>query len=346
MEVLLTPGPENRYHAIKPEGVDAILEQFSPEQQREIQQKLRVLSSLAYFIGKDFEMPVELNEPGQGWHWDFKANKVRVDSRDLLEKPMDYLRFVMCHEGGHRRISRVDNIPLEEWKQPGFSFMMNAIEDPRDNNFVAEVYPKFREQMKLAYQQDLDFESKSKEKAQEKLGYQPRFMQAGFEYIKQWFRESQGQEIAVPDDLPSEVKEAVEKTIKAAQESWWRYPSRQEADESEDRIKKYAQASYEINRDQVWPEFKKLVDMDMKDQTIREFLKGQQSSEAGEGQGEGTKLTPADFDALPEEKKKELIEKATAALKEFADELADDLRGKLSGQPGEPKDQVPSEPES
>ncbi len=79
--------------------------------------------------------------------------------------------------------------------------MMNAIEDPRDNNFVAENYSRFSEQMKLAYEEDLELEKQSKEKAQEKLGKQPRFMQAGFEYIKQWFRETQG--------LPSEISESL-----------------------------------------------------------------------------------------------------------------------------------------
>ena len=183
-----TPEPEQVYHALNRNREEAILTEFTPEQQAEIKEKQRVLSSLAYFIGKDFKIPVELNEPGAGWHWDFQQNVIRVDPKDLLEKSMDYLRFVISHEGGHRRISRTDFIPLEVWRQPGFSFMMNAIEDPRDNNFVAEAYPKFREQMGLVYQQDLDFEGKAKEKADQKLGYQPRFMQAGFEYIKQWFR--------------------------------------------------------------------------------------------------------------------------------------------------------------
>ena len=83
---------------------------FTPEQQQEIETKRRILSSLAFFIGKDFQIPVELNEPGKGWHWDFQKNIIRIDPKDLLEKPMDYLRFVISHEGGHRRISRTEFI--------------------------------------------------------------------------------------------------------------------------------------------------------------------------------------------------------------------------------------------
>ena len=122
-----------------------ILAQFSKKEQKEIKYKQRVLASLAYFIGKDFEIPVELNQPGGGWNWNFKDNKIGIDPKDLLEKPLDYLRYLICHEGSHRRISRTDFIPMETWQQPGFSYMMNAIEDPRVDNFVAENYPKFKE---------------------------------------------------------------------------------------------------------------------------------------------------------------------------------------------------------
>lgn len=64
---------------------------------------------------------------------------------------------------------------------------MNAIEDPRDNNFVADNYPIFAEQMKTAYEPDFDLEEQAKVKAEDKLGFTPLFMQAGFEYIKQWY---------------------------------------------------------------------------------------------------------------------------------------------------------------
>ena len=173
-----------------------VLSLFTLDQQTEIRQKQHILSSLAYFIGKDFRIPIVLGLPTKqcqsGWRQGKKDDGtefLQMNAYDILEKPMDFLRFVTCHEGGHKRISRLEIIPLEEWRQLGFSFMMNAIEDPRNNNFVAEAYPRFREQMDLAYQQDLDFEAKAKQKADQKLGHQPRFMQAGFEYIKQWFRE-------------------------------------------------------------------------------------------------------------------------------------------------------------
>src|SRR3989338_2162859 len=339
-EVLISE-PEQVYHALNRKKEKDVLAEFTPEQQAEIKEKQRVLSSLAYFIGKDFKIPVELNSPGAGWHWDFQENVIRVDPKDLLEKPMDYLRFVISHEGGHRRISRTDFIPLEEWKQPGFSFMMNSIEDPRDNNFVAESYPKFGEQMGLAYEQDLDFEAKAKEKAEQKLGYKPRFMQAGFEYIKQWFRETKEQDFELSPDLPEEVKTAVEATLLSAQDSWLRYPSRQEADKSEGLIRKYAELSYQIHRDQIWPEFKKLVEADMEDQKMEELLKDmQKEKDGGEEKGEKgmpqelkDKLTPEEQQAL-EEAIKKAIEQAKKEQQE-AKEKAEKEKQQAEGEKGE-----------
>src|SRR3989338_3012484 len=333
-----TPEPEMVYHALDRKKEKDVLAKFTPEQQAEIKQKQQTLSSLAYFIGKDFRIPVELNQPGAGWHWDSQENVIWIDPKDLLEKPMDYLRFVISHEGGHRRISRTDFIPLEEWRQPGFSFMMNAIEDPRDNNFVAEAYPKFREQMSLAYQEDLDFEAKAKQKADQKLGRQPRFMQAGFEYIKQWFKEAEGKEPQLSEDLPEDVRAAVAATLESARDSWLRYPSRQEADnggrigrkklDGESMIREYAKLSYEINRDEIWPEFKKLIEADMEDQKTQELLQDMQQ-DGGEGKGEEgeQKSSEGGGKGLPQNLKDKLTPEEQEALAEAIKKAMDEALG-------------------
>ena len=182
-------------------------------------------------------------------------------------------------------------------------------------------------------------------------------MQAGFEYIKQWFRETQGQEFDVDQKLPDEVKQIVEATLTAAQDSWLRYPSREEADRGEELIKQYARVSYEINRDQVWPEFKKLVDLDLEDQQMQEALKDMQQK--GEGTGESIpkelkdKLTPKEQKALEDaiekaidEAKKEsaeaeakggkpidldsLSEKLKQKIKDYIESLSEDQKKDLS----------------
>ncbi|MFA6416316.1 MAG: hypothetical protein WCW56_02415 [Candidatus Paceibacterota bacterium] len=317
---------------------EKILEQFSPEQAETIKAKQKILSSLAYFIGRDFSIPVELNDPGAGWHWDFKANIIRIDPKDLLEKPMDFLRFVIAHEGGHRRISRTEFIPMQEWQEKGFSFLMNSIEDPRDNNFVADNYPVFADQMAVAYEPEFDIEEKSKDKALGQLGYTPRFMQAGFEYIKQWYRQRQNQDQKISPDLPPEVQAVLGKTLESASRSWWLYPAKAEADESEDTIKRYAQASYRVNREEIWPEFKKLVEQDLADQKMEEFIKDMQKEQA-----EGSKKEPS-TGSIPQELKDKLTPEEVADLESALDKAMSDQEAK--GEAGEQKESASGEPKS
>jgi nitric oxide reductase activation protein len=290
----LLAAPEWAYKTFVGPNEEKILSNFTKEEREIILQKKQILSSLAYFIGKDFYIPIVLGLPTEqcpsGWMQVQDKGKefLQINAHDLLTKPMDILRFITCHEGGHKRISRLDVIPVKEWRQPGFAFLMNSIEDPRDNNFITETYPKIREGMVASYEEQLTEEKKAKEKAGAELGTVPRFMQAGFEYIKQWFRETQGLETKIPDELPEDVKEVLQNTLESAKDSWWRYPSREEADKSEDTIRQYAQVSYEILRDEIWPEFKKLLDADKEDQKSEELLKQMASDkEKSESGGEG-----------------------------------------------------------
>lgn len=353
---------------------ESILSTFSPEQQIEIKKRLNILSSIVYFIGQDFEIGIELNpyrrpHPDSGWHWDFKDNIVRVDPDDLLERPIEYSCFVMGHEAGHRRVTRTHFIPREVWEQPGFRFMLNAIEDPRENNFVADNYPAFRERMRVAYESDLDMEEKSKEKAQERLGKVPRFMQAGFEYIRLWFLERLNEEEfkdltkrqatqklaeMIKVDLPDEVKEVVLKTLGNARESWWLYPTKKEADgkDGEQIISDYAEGSYIINLEDIWPEFKKLVDEDIKDEKTRQMMKEmkKQKQEAkskdkkeGEESDNDEELSQEELEKLladmSKEERKELEEKAEQIAKKMIDdlskEISKEIQGKLQENPEE-----------
>lgn len=317
-----------------------ILTVFTPEQQSEIKEKVKILSSLGYFIGKDFDIPIYLNTPGEGWFWDAENNFIKVDPIDILEKPMEYLRFVICHEGGHRRISRVDFIPKETWSQLGFSQMMNAIEDPRENNFVAEAYPIFKEQMIFSYNHDhMEQQKKLMEtEGKTKLGFVPRYELASFEYINQWFREVQGKPFEIDPALPEDVKEVIGMTLSSAQASWWRYPSREEADTSESLIREYAKASYEINRDKIWPYFKTLVEKDIEDvkkkRALEELRKDKEQSEKLEevsfDEEALEKLIQQLFESLPEEVKQEIMMEVFKTLSEFEEYVQNILDGKTT----------------
>ncbi len=309
------------YEAIRPKhpSDEEVLKMYSVAEQKEILKKQEILSVLAYFIGRDFQMPVLLNTPGSGWHWNFKENHVKVDPKDLLEKPMDYLRFVICHEGGHRRVSRTEFIPEEVWNQTGFPFLMNAIEDPRMNNFVADAYPKFEKYMQFAYEHDFELAEKARKEAKEKLGHTPKHIEAGLEYIRQWFYDRKNEPVEISDHLPEDVKAVVLTTLESARDSWWVYPSKEQADNGEKEISRFAESSYRINLEQIWPEFKKLVEEDKKTQGIEELAKDMKSSgKNGVPQDLKEKLSPEELKAL-----EDAIDEAIKKKKEKRGDEAD-----------------------
>lgn len=309
--------PDDRLWAQRPTQSE-ILHQYSPEEQRTILYRHQILRPLASFIGKDFKIPVDLNVPGGGWYWNFQENRIAIDPQDLLQRELDENRFIISHEGSHRRISRpADVIPLETWKQPGYSFMFNVIEDPRVNSFLVEAYPRSRLQMDKAYKTNEDFEAKAKAEGKDRLGQVPRFVQAGFEYIKQWFRESQGQEVSLSEGLPDDVRQVLQETLEGAREAWLTYPSREEANQGEEVIKRYAKASASIMEEKVWSKFKELIDKDIEDQKKQQAMNDMnQNGEEGSGSGMPQELR----DKLTEEEKQELEQALENAMNETPSE--------------------------
>ena len=342
------PKPELVYEALRKNPEEEILIQFTEEEQKEILRKKRILSSLAYFIGKDFRIPIELGLPTQdcpsGWRQGNKADGSRflqMNAHDLLHKSEDFLRFVVSHEAGHARISRLGFIPLEVWRQQGFSFLMNAIEDPRDNNFLAESSPGFLEQMKSVYESQFEQEEQMKLRAKESLGYHPRFMQAGFEFIRLWFKEKTKKDMEISSDLSEEIKEIIKRTLESAKNAWWSYPTKSEADsggvlpngqqtDGESVIVEFAKQVYNTILEEIWPEFQKLIEKDKEDQKMSELLKdlqkgkqgkqkkeesGESDSESGEDGGDGG--IPKELkDRLSSEEQKELEEAISKAIDE------------------------------
>ncbi|MFA7193812.1 MAG: hypothetical protein WC087_02765 [Candidatus Paceibacterota bacterium] len=299
---------------------DRILQGYNPDQQREIQEKQRQLTSLAYFIGKDFEIPVLLNEPGGSWHWNYQENYIKINPDDLLTRPMEYLRHVISHEGGHRRITKVQGVVSDEiLSQPGFSYLFNIVEDGRNDNFVTDAYPTYKEQTKLFFETQ-QAESDLRKKSYKKLGYVPSFYQASFELLKQWFREYSGKDFEIDQNLSDEVKDVVKKTLPSAQDYWWRYPDREEADD-ENTVIQYSKQSHEINQKKIWPHFQELMKKDIEFQKVLQVLKTMSDKNDGE--------IPKELHSkLTEEEKKivtEIIENNHKVKKEIVSDIHTDV---------------------
>jgi hypothetical protein len=333
--------PKNQYPADMSQK--EILALYTPGEQREILEKLEVLKVLGQYIGRDFKMPVELNLPGSGWHWNETKNHVRIDPKDLLEKPIEELRFIISHEGGHRRVTRLAEFAdMKVIRQEGFPLLANAIEDCRMNNFVALADPGFRKQMIATYRErfkpggedDLAYE-----KIKLEHGFVPKHMLAAFGYMRAWFDDIEKRPIAIDSGLPEDVQQVLRKTLPDAEAAWNFYPSKKEADQGEALIVRYAEESYKILRDRIYPEFRKLLAQDRDEMQMEKLLQNQAQDLA-----EGNDPIPPELrEKLGEEEIQELMEalqQAAAALKDSAsgnrqgapiplDQLSEELKEKL-----------------
>ncbi|MBU2508835.1 MAG: hypothetical protein ABII13_00385 [Patescibacteria group bacterium] len=351
---------------LPPSSVEETEESKIPD--KEYETRLERLRSMGRAIGEDFNMGVEVGKK-RGWRYIFKpVNKIEVDPEDIREKGLDYCFGVIAHEGAHRKISRTDFIPKDVWQEMGFSFLMNAVEDPRVNNWVGDKYDGAEEWLEKVYFEDLPTEERVDEKAKEQIGYTPKHIKFGLEVIRYWHTGK------FSKDLPDDVKKALDKTIKYAELAYEALP---EKEPTEEDIHDQAELMYRIVYSAIWPEYEKLVDKSFDEEKMRQMLKDmmetgeiempeegmsgsgeegekkEEGEEGGEGEGAGE---PLPLDQMPEDLRKELEkklkeklegmsdeerkefeeeaeEKAGAALDDLESDLNDEIKGKFTEQP-------------
>lgn len=316
-------GSKEKKEPIIPPGVETTIKPGISEE--EYRERLERLRSMGRVIGQDFAMGVEVGKE-RGWRYIFKpVNKIEVDPIDVAERGLDYCFGVIAHEGAHRKISRTDFIPKRVWQEMGFSFLMNAVEDPRVNNWVSEKYDGARDWLERVYAEDLSTEDKIDKKAKEKLGYVPKHIQFGLEVIRYWHTGK------FSEGLSPDVKEALDKTIKYAELAYQTLP---EKEPTEEDIKDKAQLAYKIVYSAIWPEYQKLVDKAFDDEALRQMLKDM--IEKGEielgDEGKGKGGEPLPLDQIPEDLREQLKKKIKERLEGMSGEerkkFEEDAKGK------------------
>jgi len=285
----------------------------------EYQNRVERLRSMGRAIGSDFGMKVEVGTQ-PGWRYKFKpVNTIEVDPNDVGEKGLEYCFGVIAHEGAHRKISQVDFVPKKVWQTRGFSFLMNAVEDPRVNNWVSNSYDGANEWIEGMYNQDMSTEDKVTDVAQQKVGYTPKHIRFGLETIRYWHTGR------FSPNLPPEIQEALNKTIQYSEMAYQTLPTPHNP--NEDDVEQNALRSYKIIYSAIWPEYMKLVEKSMDDEEKRQMIKdmienGEIDLEPGEGQGEGGEPLP--LDDLPDDLKEKLKQK----IKEKLDSMSEEERKK------------------
>jgi hypothetical protein len=334
-----------------PEKEDEKPEEIKIEIPKEVWQTLEIIAKR---VGGDFRMKVKLGEPGGGSFFNPEDGSITFDPLNINTDP-DSAKFVAGHEGAHRAITpSPKEIGLsqeqiqENYSQIGFGYLQNAIEDPAVNDWMRKRFPGLDEYVKKTY--DKEFQEEGVVLGTPKvlmiaaqLGYWPKFAQYGSEVIRDWH---QGR---FSKKLDPAVEKALKRTIDDARKSRTTIPNPEKMDRKE--IISTAQERFRINTEDIWPEVKKLVEMDLRTEEQRQMMKEfrrkqkeliQKEKALKEAQAQGNsqrekelqkeidslkqELDP--FNKLPEEVKKELQEQIDKAIKELSEKLNKEIEEK------------------
>jgi len=314
----------------------------------------QVLKIISQRVGGDFRMEVKLGEPGGGSFFNPEDCSITFDPLHIKEN-RELAIFTAGHEGAHRAITphpRELGLPQEKirefYSQIAFRYIQNVIEDLAVNNWMTEGFPGLKEYTQRTYDEILKEEgvvlsTPEVQRIAYQLGYWPKFTQYGSEIIRDWHQGRFSRE------LDPAVREALERTIDDARKSGTTIPDPKNSDRKE--IIRKARERFRINTEDIWPEAKKLVEMDLRTEEKRQMLKDfrqkqkeleQKRKEMEQAQKEGDKekqerlqeeikqlekeLDP--FNGLPEDVRKELQEQIDKAVREAVEKLNKEIEEK------------------
>ncbi len=317
----------------------------------------QTLEIIAQRVGGDFGMKVKLGEPGEGSFFDLEEeHSIIFDPLDIKGNP-EQAKFVAGHEGAHRAITLkpreigLSSKKIEElYSQIGFSYLQNSIEDPAVNDWLRKRFPGLDPYVEQVYNKQLKKENAVLSTLEVKriaaqLGYWPRFVQYGSEVIRDWHQKRFSQ------TLDPAVEKALKRTIKYARESIATIPDPQKLTRDREEIIAIGQKRFENNTNWIWPEVKKLVEMDLHTEEKRQMLKEfkqkqkelrQKQKEMQEAQERGdnqrTKELQEQIDRLTDELdpfnqlskdvRKELQEKIDKTIREAVKQLNKEIEDK------------------
>lgn len=327
------------------------------------QEDWNLIKTIAQRVGDDFEMEVSLGQPyytqlnpttGEEERFSYRAyidtieRKVVFNPLFVKENPKE-AQIAAAHEGAHRAISRnvaeiglsqkqIDKILSSEYL--GFSSFENiGLEDPRVNFYSVKKFPGLEKLNREHFNEMLKKEKTSfilvpeLEFIASKLGIYPRYGQAASELLRFWHQGKYSEKLD-PD---------VENFLKLKQEFATKYQNNIPSTKgklTEEDVTRKAQECFSIYHEDIWPELKKLIKMDLNTeqnkQVIQQFIQKQKDlekkkKELGQNQGDGKKQLQKEmteiekslepFNELPKDVKEELIEQICVATQNEIENL-------------------------
>ncbi len=315
-----------------------------------------VLNIIAQRVGNDFNMKIKLGKPGESNYFNPEDCSITFDPLVIKEDP-DLAKFVAAHEGSHRAITpKLNDMGIspekekELYSQIGFGYLQNVIEDPAVNNWMIERFPGLKVYNNKVYNEQFKednvvLSTPEVQLIATELGYWPKFVQYGSEVIRDWYQKR------FSNNLDLAVEKALKRTIDYARQSIAMTPNAQTENLNKQEVIIKGQTRFRINTEDIWPEVKKLVEMDLHTEKIRQMLKEinqkekqleQKKKELEQAQQEGDQKKADSLQQeiqdlekileksmpLSEEAKTELHEQIEKATKEAIDKLQQEIQEK------------------
>ena len=262
---------------------------------------LEELQIIAQVVAQDLGLKVQVGSPGEGSYFSFDPPLITLDPWQILSD-LPGAKFVAGHEGAHRRFSPS---PLEmlgspaaieaRYGQLGFHATMNTIEDCAVNDGMARDLPGMRalttQHYARADARGMQISTPEIEAIAQRLGREPSFVRALAEMTRDWHRwrkesgylesfDRVAKEGRYAEGLPRSVLQALRVTRRAVRTAIAQLPVSSVLDE-ETRIQ-FGRRRCQIVWEEVYPEIKRLLEEDVRIESVRQFL---QESALGDGAG-------------------------------------------------------------
>ena len=321
-----------------------------PEQTQEgkveiTQEYLDYLREIARSVSGNPKMGFELGTAGHGskaFLFDAEHQKIVIDPEHIKERGEGI--FVLAHEAAHvfmtigpKELGLTPEMANRLFGQTGFGYINNAVEDCAISDFQENKFIHLGDLINANYDKSFTEENAnlwatmpgSEEdflvrEYYQRTGNMPRFIQYGSEIMRDWHAGKFSQK------LDAAVQAALKKTIKPARESIATIPDAKEANRR--NIVKVAQKRFKLVAEKIWPEAKKLVEMDLHTEELRQMAQelmdklrelAQKQQEKQQAQHQGDSKKAEEITKEMEQVKKEIGDLGGEFSPEVAKELTD-----------------------
>lgn len=298
-------------------------EQTSEAPKLSDKEALKILTSIVRGVSRDYSIQVKLLNKGDDDAYFNWADRYVAIHKKNFGRDLDVLRGLASHEGKHVEISIGEMIPKEDMQADGFNGMFQMVEDVRVNSSTERDFPGAGEWIRKA---NFDFTKDGEERSLKEatriatgsLGFTPRMLEWGMAIQNTWTTGEYG----IP--LKPDTKQALDIVMPSVEKIKADVPI---SGSKKTEFRESMWRNYTIQKTEIWPVYKELLEKDRKDIENLNFIKYLSSDE-------GTMELEIINADLTDEERQEL------------ESIIKDTREKFPKPPEEPKPEETKPPEN